>query len=453
MFSPSLFFCFLFCLYAFTAPCSSFRGLAEGDLQVNAPPPLALQRLFIPPHKGCCPPHKCKKRGPTGPTGPTGPIGPITPGPSADAWLTTGNAGTDPGTGPGQNFLGTTDNQPFVIFASNILVTTLGQIQPFTRNQSLTLNQSVYIGQHAGDNDNGQFNVFIGTDAGSSNSTGNGNTIVGFDAFTSNVIGNNNTGVGVQALLNNEGDNNTGVGFQALSANETGSFNTALGAQSDVTSGTLTNATMIGFGATMFQSNAVQIGNTAVTVIEGQVMFSTPSDGRHKTDVKETVPGLAFINKLRPVTYHIDMDQMAAFMHTPSHLRSKENEMLQSQILRTGFIAQEVEQAAQEIGYDFDGVNKPQDENDYYRLAYSSFVVPLVKAVQEQQMIIEGQQSRVKGQRVMIAELRNIVQQRQKWIDELRMTIEKQQELIGELRHIVQQKQKRIDELRNHFNS
>jgi len=55
----------------------------------------------------------------------------------------------------------------------------------------------------------------------------------------------------------------------------------------------------------------------------------------------------------------------------------------------TGFIAQEVEAAAQSLGYDFSGVQAPQNEHDHYSLAYAEFVVPAVKAIQEQQAQIE----------------------------------------------------------------
>jgi len=42
-------------------------------------------------------------------------------------------------------------------------------------------------------------------------------------------------------------------------------------------------------------------------------------------------------------------------------------------------------------------VDAPQNENDYYGLHYSDFVVPLAKAVQEQQlMIMELRQKLVK---------------------------------------------------------
>jgi trimeric autotransporter adhesin len=55
----------------------------------------------------------------------------------------------------------------------------------------------------------------------------------------------------------------------------------------------------------------------------------------------------------------------------------------------TGFLAQDVERAARESNYDFSGVTVPKNDHDLYTLSYEQFVVPLVKAVQEQQAIIE----------------------------------------------------------------
>jgi hypothetical protein len=54
--------------------------------------------------------------GPQGLTGPQGPIGPQGPAGSADAWSRTGNSGTSPGT----NFIGTIDEQPFVVRTDNV---------------------------------------------------------------------------------------------------------------------------------------------------------------------------------------------------------------------------------------------------------------------------------------------------------------------------------------------
>lgn len=47
-----------------------------------------------------------------------------------------------------------------------------------------------------------------------------------------------------------------------------------------------------------------------------------------------------------------------------------------SAIRRTGFIAQEVETAALQTGYDFSGIIKPVTSADHYSLSYESFVVP-----------------------------------------------------------------------------
>jgi len=164
----------------------------------------------------------------------------------------------------------------------------------------------------------------------------------------------------------------------------------------------LTNATAIGHGAIVNASNKIRLGNSAVTVIEGQVPFSTPSDGRFKFQVKENVKGLEFIMKLRPVTYQFDgrrFDEQQA--NKQSDKPAVASYVMQasydkaSAIRRTGFIAQEVEKAAKASGYDFSGVVKPNTENDHYSLSYESFVVPLVKAVQEQQQIIIELQKQV----------------------------------------------------------
>jgi hypothetical protein len=70
--------------------------------------------------------------------------------------------------------------------------------------------------------------------------------------------------------------------------------------------------------------------------------------------------------------------------------------------LRTGFIAQEVETAAQEIKYDFDGVNKPKNEKDNYSIVYADFVPSLVKAVQELSQKNESLQKQIDELKAMI---------------------------------------------------
>ena len=48
---------------------------------------------------------------------------------------------------------------------------------------------------------------------------------------------------------------------------------------------------------------------------------------------------------------------------------------------------------AERLGYRFDGVHAPANARDHYSLAYAQFVVPLVRAVQEQQAQIEALQA------------------------------------------------------------
>ena len=67
-----------------------------------------------------------------------------------------------------------------------------------------------------------------------------------------------------------------------------------------------------------------------------------------------------------------------------------------SVIRYTGFLAQEVETAAKSSGFDFSGVDAPKNDQDLYGLRYSEFVVPLVKAVQEQQALIMKMEERIR---------------------------------------------------------
>ena len=69
----------------------------------------------------------------------------------------------------------------------------------------------------------------------------------------------------------------------------------------------------------------------------------------------------------------------------------------------SGFIAQEVEQAAKDAGYDFSGIVIPKKiSTELYALRYAEFVVPLVKAMQEQQKIIEDMKKEIEELKKLI---------------------------------------------------
>jgi len=130
------------------------------------------------------------------------------------------------------------------------------------------------------------------------------------------------------------GTGNTGVGDtagQAGTANTTGTYNTYIGYQAQTNGAAYTNSTALGNGAIVRASNRVQIGNSAVAdvffgVVTGHrrrppspprpasapppsstalhaSFYNSPSDLRLKKDIKDTDLGLAFIEKLRPVSY------------------------------------------------------------------------------------------------------------------------------------------------------
>ncbi|MBK9317448.1 MAG: tail fiber domain-containing protein [Bacteroidetes bacterium] len=258
------------------------------------------------------------------------------------------------------------------------------------------------------------YNTSIGTKSLRFNTTGARNASVGsYSSYRSNT-GNDNVSVGYNAAYSNEFANFcTAVGTSSLFANKS-SFNTAVGAESGdfVTfssecsffgydanqTGTTSyiNATAIGAFSRTTGNAQVRLGNSSVGSIGGFVNYTNVSDGRYKKEVKENVPGLDFINKLKPVTYHLDVRGLRSFLNEDkngsegsaatdaAHKERVEKGITEKEkVLYSGFIAQDVERAAQESGYDFSGVDKPQNDGSLYGLRYAEFTVPLVKAVQE----------------------------------------------------------------------
>jgi hypothetical protein len=145
-----------------------------------------------------------------------------------------------------------------------------------------------------------------------------------------------------------------------------------------------------------------------VTSIGGFADWTNVSDGRFKQNVTEDVKGLEFISMLRPVTYTLDQQAVVNFFlehYDERDTLSWDEKYEASQEVRSGFIAQEVEAAAQAIGYDFYGVDKPKNPDDFYGLRYATFVVPLVKAVQELNGLAMEQQLRIAEQQLVIEKL------------------------------------------------
>jgi len=238
----------------------------------------------------------------------------------------------------------------------------------------------------------GSLNTAVGNQALKLTTSGNNNNAFGFASLFNNTIGHDNTASGVNSLTNlTTGANNVAFGNFAGDLAVTDNNNTFIGYGANNTSGTaLANSTALGFGSSITASNQVRLGNASTTSIGGVVGYSTLSDGRFKKDVQENVKGIEFIMKLRPVTYHLDVASVNNKLNRAGkagvqYANAKDEN---STTVFSGFIAQEVERAANEAGYDFSGIDKPKNKNDFYGLRYADLVVPLVKAAQEMQQEI-----------------------------------------------------------------
>ncbi|MBL7767517.1 MAG: tail fiber domain-containing protein [Flavipsychrobacter sp.] len=333
------------------------------------------------------------------------------------------------------------DSLPFDIVIGNNMA---GSVNPKTANTFLgfraayvntTGNHSTGIGSGAlFSNTTGTHNTALGVSTLRFNTVGSRNTAIGMGVMRYNISGYCNTGTGNDAIrYNTTGYENTADGAFALDSNTTGYYNTAVGAYAlrynvagvrntalghnafSKKSISITNSTAIGANTMVTGSNQVRIGDVNVTRIVGEVNFSTVSDKRFVTEVtydgfqpqKGGVPGLEFIAGLKPVTYRMHMGSIAAHTAITESVRDKEAERAREAIRYTGFIAQDVETLARELGFDFSGIDRPTDASDYYSLRYAEFVVPLVKAVQEQQLIIESLRQEISAIKAALPKKKN----------------------------------------------
>ena len=137
--------------------------------------------------------------------------------------------------------------------------------------------------------------------------------------------------------------------------------------------------------------------------------YSFPSDARFKYNIREDVPGLDFIKRLKPVTYYFDEDGLNEFTRTGKINEYRQVAYKSNGQLHTGFLAQDVEKIARELGYRFDGVHAPANDKDHYSLAYSQFIMPLVRSVQEQQDTIESLAKKIEAQALQIKEMNEMI--------------------------------------------
>ena len=260
-----------------------------------------------------------------------------------------------------------------------------------------------------GANTTASYNTGIGEQAGAALTTGASNTFVGAYSGDATDDGANNVAVGYLALSANCGDNNTAVGLEALKVC-TGSTNTAMGknAGNAVTSGG--NNLLLGHdagltgspgGNQVTSSNQLALGDENIAAAYIQVDWAVASDERDKTDFTALDLGLDFVKALAPVTYKWDKRSKYGDKTAEGYdLNAQSPDGTHKEDwLDVGFKAQEVETLEKAAGYKIaDKTNLMTSltgDGKQMGLQYSKFVPILVKAIQEQQTIIEALTARI----------------------------------------------------------
>lgn len=294
---------------------------------------------------------------------------------AANSWGLNGNAAT------ATSFIGTINDSDIVFKRNNVIAGKIG----LDDNTSYGL-ASLPV------NTTGDNSTAIGKNALFSNTTGSDNTAIGYNTLFFTTTGLSNTAVGRGTLFSNiSGNNNTAIGRSTLSNLTTGSNNTAVGREtlSDVTTGV--NNTAIGFDAEVAvptNNNQVRIGNTAVALASVQVAWTITSDNRWKSNIKKSNLGLEFIKQLNPVFY------------TRKDIETNESkttilETTTNQTTEYGFIAQELESTLNKFNVKDNGIIT-KDNAGMLSLRYNDLHAPIVKAMQEQQAMIEELQKEIK---------------------------------------------------------
>lgn len=229
------------------------------------------------------------------------------------------------------------------------------------------------------------------------NTTGYNNTSNGCSTLYSNTKGCNNTAVGCNALtLNTTAGGNTAIGCDSLSSNTTGHSNTAIGHLALRSLTTYYNCTGLGANSAVTGSNQVQLGDTAVTVY-AQKALVTRSDARDKLDIEDSPLGLNFIMKLRPRKYRMNSREAYFEEGEERDFTATNDGSKAGKRPHYGLVAQEVKETMNELGVDFAGYldSKIDGGEDVLSLGYTEFIAPMIKAIQQQQQMIEQLQKEI----------------------------------------------------------
>ena len=240
-------------------------------------------------------------------------------------------------------------------------------------------------------NGSGNCNTAVGHSALNSLSSGGGNTAVGYGSLGNLSTGNKNVGVGAYAgLYSTTGSRNTFVGYKSKVGCYSSGLVTVLGACAKACGsyGTAIGCTAYAIGAGLAIGNGVVAGNNVIkwgsstnswcNCVWGT--WSYISDCRDKADILELDDnlGINLIRKLKPVNYKNDNRQ--SYVKTCNYEYGVKDGNLKVDRRSYGFIAQDVEDAANELNIQFEAV-KYDETMDAFRLSYSQLLASIVKTI------------------------------------------------------------------------
>ena len=274
----------------------------------------------------------------------------------------------------------------------------LSNVEKLDLDNKITVKKNVFLGVNTLKKiTTGDYNTALGYNTLQDNQTGHENVAIGYEALYSNSAGSQNIAIGAycsEKLVN--GNDNTAIGMGAMLNATTGNNNTAIGYRALHTNTNYSNCTGLGANSSVTASNQVQLGDTNVTVY-AQTAVQTRSDARDKIEIQDTVLGLDFIKKLTPRQFKMNSRELYFEQGKQRDFNAKNDGSKAGKRFHQGFVAQEVKQVIDEMGVDFAGYqdHKINGGQDVLSLGYTEFIAPIVKAIQQQQHIIEQLQQRV----------------------------------------------------------
>jgi len=181
------------------------------------------------------------------------------------------------------------------------------------------------------------------------------------------------------------GDGNTCIGNSSGTTITTGASNTIIGKDCDVANGTgaiVVGNSCDGHAAGTYMTIGTGSGTDRWWIHYGSdTTWARESDKRLKKDITDSSLGLDFVNDLRAVKYRFKTGE-----EQPDEVKRYRDGELQSPVdtesFNYGMLAQDVKSALDTAGVD-DWSAWSEDDNGIQSLSVASFVVPLIKAVQE----------------------------------------------------------------------